>query len=105
MSRLVASSESYYRIMYYGSRASWNLRDSHMFETLRTLLDFHGSEAKAIVCHTILTLATPPRRRCLRAASTILGIYAGKNSATAAIPSGWDPIRAPSRRLPIGTVR
>ena len=47
--RLVANAERYYRIMYYGSRASWNLRDGHMFETLKTLLDFHGPEAKAIV--------------------------------------------------------
>src|SRR5271169_2349546 len=47
--RLVTDAERYYRIMYYGSRASWNLRDNHMFETLRTLLDFHGSKAKAIV--------------------------------------------------------
>ena len=35
--------------MYYGSRASWNLRDSHMFETLKTLLDFHGPHSKGIV--------------------------------------------------------
>ena len=47
--RLVTDAERYYRIMYYGSRASWNLRDNHMFETLKTLLNFHGSEAKAIV--------------------------------------------------------
>jgi protein-L-isoaspartate(D-aspartate) O-methyltransferase len=47
--RLVANAERYYRIMYYGSRASWNLRDSHMFETLKTLLGFHGPESKAIV--------------------------------------------------------
>ena len=47
--RLVTDAERYYRIMYYGSRASWNLRDTHMFETLRTLLDFHGPQAKAIV--------------------------------------------------------
>jgi protein-L-isoaspartate(D-aspartate) O-methyltransferase len=47
--RLVANAERYYRIMYYGSRASWNLRDTHMFETLKTLLDFHGPESKAIV--------------------------------------------------------
>ena len=40
--RLVANAERYYRIMYYGSRASWNLRDGHMFETLKTLLGFHG---------------------------------------------------------------
>ena len=47
--RLVANAERYYRIMYYGSRASWNLRDGHMFETLQTLLAHHGSRAKAIV--------------------------------------------------------
>ncbi len=47
--RLVANAERYYRTMYYGSRASWNLRDSHMFETLKTLLGFHGPESKAIV--------------------------------------------------------
>jgi len=47
--RLVANAERYYRTMYYGSRASWNLRDSHMFETLKTLLSFYGSNSKAIV--------------------------------------------------------
>ena len=47
--RLVANAERYYRIMYYGSRASWNLRDSHMFETLKNLLSFHGPESRAIV--------------------------------------------------------
>jgi len=47
--RLVANAERYYRTMYYGSRSSWNLRDSHMFETLKHLLDFHGPDSKAIV--------------------------------------------------------
>jgi len=47
--RLVTDAERYYRNMYYGSRASWNLRDTHMFETLKTLLDFHGPQAKAII--------------------------------------------------------
>jgi protein-L-isoaspartate(D-aspartate) O-methyltransferase len=47
--RLVANAERYYRIMYYGSRASWNLRDTHMFETLQNLLAFHGSDSKAVV--------------------------------------------------------
>lgn len=47
--RLVANAERYYRIMYYGSRASWNLRDSHMFATLKNLLAFHGPDSKAIV--------------------------------------------------------
>jgi len=47
--RLVANAERYYRIMYYGSRASWNLRDDHMFETLEDLLAFRGTASKAIV--------------------------------------------------------
>lgn len=47
--RLIANAERYYRIMYYGSRASWNLRDSHMFETLQNILDHHGQKSKAVV--------------------------------------------------------
>jgi protein-L-isoaspartate(D-aspartate) O-methyltransferase len=47
--RLVANAERYYRIMYYGSRASWNLRDEHMFTTLKNLLAFYGPDSKAIV--------------------------------------------------------
>jgi protein-L-isoaspartate(D-aspartate) O-methyltransferase len=47
--RLVASAERYYRIMYYGGAESWNLRDTHMFETLQHILEAKGPEAKAIV--------------------------------------------------------
>ena len=47
--RLVAAAERYYRVMYYGGAQSWNLRDTHMFETLQHLLDARGPEAKAVV--------------------------------------------------------
>ena len=47
--RIVRQAERYYRTMYYGSRAAWNLRDSHMFSTLRQLLSFHGAASKAVV--------------------------------------------------------
>lgn len=47
--RLVANAERYYRIMYYGSRVSWNLRDGHMFETLKALLAHHGPRSMGIV--------------------------------------------------------
>ena len=47
--RLVASAERYYRVMYYGGAESWNLRDSHMAETLEYLLDHRGPDAKALV--------------------------------------------------------
>lgn len=47
--RLIASAEKYYRIMYYGGAESWNLRDSHMAETLEHLLEQGGPESKAVV--------------------------------------------------------
>ena len=47
--RLVASAERYYRVMYYGGAASWNLRDSHMAETLEHLLEARGPHSKVVV--------------------------------------------------------
>jgi protein-L-isoaspartate(D-aspartate) O-methyltransferase len=47
--RVVADAERYYRAMYYGSAASWNLRDSHMFDTLGCLLRRYGPESRGIV--------------------------------------------------------
>jgi protein-L-isoaspartate(D-aspartate) O-methyltransferase len=47
--RLIANAERYYRVMYQGSVASWNLRDQHMFDTLSSLLAFHGPESRAVV--------------------------------------------------------
>jgi erythromycin esterase-like protein len=47
--RIVRAAEHYYRIMYRGSTESWNLRDRHMFETLRALLERRGEDAKAVV--------------------------------------------------------
>jgi protein-L-isoaspartate(D-aspartate) O-methyltransferase len=47
--RLVADAEQYYRIMYRGGHESWNLRDRHMFDTLRLLLAWHGDASRAVV--------------------------------------------------------
>src|SRR3546814_19317271 len=35
--------------MYYGGAESWNLRDTHMFETLENILEAKGRDARAIV--------------------------------------------------------
>jgi protein-L-isoaspartate(D-aspartate) O-methyltransferase len=101
--RLVASAELYYRTMYYGSRESWNLRDSHMFETLRNLLRFHGPQSKGIVwahnSHVGDSAATDMAKRgefnignlCRREfgpASYSIGF--GTNSGTVAAASNWD---------------
>lgn len=47
--RVVRAAEQYYRAMYRGSTASWNLRDRHMFDTLQTLMAHRGAGAKAVV--------------------------------------------------------
>lgn len=47
--RVVTNAERYYRVMYYGSPHSWNLRDEHMFDTLQALLAYRGPESRAVV--------------------------------------------------------
>jgi protein-L-isoaspartate(D-aspartate) O-methyltransferase len=47
--RVIAAAERYYRIMYYGGAESWNLRDTHMFETLEHILQAKGPQSKAVV--------------------------------------------------------
>jgi erythromycin esterase-like protein len=47
--RLVKDAEAYYRVMYHGSAESWNLRDTHMFDTLNMILDAKGPSSKAVV--------------------------------------------------------
>ena len=101
--RLIANAEQYYRIMYYGSRASWNLRDSHMFETLKTLLAFYGRNSKAIVwahnSHVGDAAATEMSARgeynigrlCRKEfGDKIYAIGFGTHSGTVAAASHWD---------------
>ena len=101
--KLVASAEQYYRIMYYGSSASWNLRDSHMFGTLQNLLHFHGPESKAIIwahnSHVGDSAATEMSARgeynighlCREEfGSAAYSIGFGTNSGTVAAASDWD---------------
>jgi erythromycin esterase-like protein len=47
--RLVRNAEAYYRAMYYGGGEAWNLRDTHMFETLQAVLEAKGADGKAVV--------------------------------------------------------
>ena len=101
--RLVTDAERYYRVMYYGSRDSWNLRDNHMFETLKTLLSFHGPEAKAIVwahnSHVGDAAATEMSARgeynighlCRKEfGNSAYSIGFGTHSGTVAAASDWD---------------
>lgn len=46
---IAVNAEKYYRTIIEGGPHSWNVRDSHMMQTLNNLLDFHGKDAKAVV--------------------------------------------------------
>lgn len=47
--KIVCNAENYYRAMVFGEEDSWNIRDGHMMDTLKTLLDHHGENSKGIV--------------------------------------------------------
>src|SRR2546430_11620143 len=62
--RLVRNAERYYRAMFQGRVSSWNLRDTHMAETLDALarfLESEGREPKIVVSahHSPLRDARP----------------------------------------------
>jgi erythromycin esterase-like protein len=101
--RVVAGAEQYYRAMYYGSVVSWNLRDTHMFDTLQALLAFYGPNSRGIVwehnSHVGNAAATEMGARgehnVGQLCRTKLGdaVYAvgfGTDHGTVAAASGWD---------------
>jgi protein-L-isoaspartate(D-aspartate) O-methyltransferase len=100
---LVTNAERYYRLMYYGSRASWNLRDSHMFQTLQALLEHYGAGSRGVVwahnSHTGDAEATEMSargvislghlaRRAFPDSSRTIGF--GTDHGTVAAASRWD---------------
>lgn len=46
---IAQNAEEYYRSMLSFNDQSWNIRDTHMVETLNRITNFYGEEAKAIV--------------------------------------------------------
>jgi erythromycin esterase-like protein len=47
--RLVKNAEQYYRAMFHERVSSWNLRDTHMAETLAALVRHLGAKAKVVI--------------------------------------------------------
>lgn len=102
--RLVTNAEQYYRTMFQGRISSWNLRDTHMMDTLDALVEHLGkTEAKIVVwAHNShlgdarateigaqgeLNLGELVRQRYGREA-VLVGFTTYRGTVTAA--SGWD---------------
>ncbi len=104
--RLVANAEQYYRIMYYGSDESWNHRDTHMFETLKLLLERYGPSSKGGRLGTQLALGERQRRRSSAAtARSTSGNCAARSLATTSTRSAKGRITGRSRPPRIGMGR
>jgi erythromycin esterase-like protein len=101
--RLVKNAEEYYRAMFHERVSSWNLRDTHMAETLDALVDHLGTKAKLVIwAHNShlgdaratemgqrgeLNLGQLVRQRYGKEA-TLIGFTTYTGTVTAA--SGWD---------------
>ncbi len=106
--RLVKNAEQYYRSMFHERVSSWNLRDTHMAETLAALMHHLGATAKVVVwAHNShlgdaratemgqrgeLNLGQLVRQKYGKEA-TLVGFTTHNGTVTAA--SGWD---APAER-------
>ncbi len=112
--RVVAGAEQYYRAMYYGSAESWNLRDSHMFDTLRSIIA-HRDDAKLVVwehnSHVGNAMATEMAVRgehnvgqLSRAAfgDDVFAVGFGTDHGTVAAAHGWDE---PMERMQVRPAR
>ena len=106
--RLVKNAEEYYRVMFHERVSSWNLRDTHMAETLDALVHHLGHKSKIVVwAHNShlgdaratemghrgeLNLGQLVRQRYGKE-TTLVGFTTYTGTVTAA--SGWD---APAER-------
>lgn len=104
--RVVRDAEAYYRAMFLGGAASWNLRDRHMMSTLEELLAHAGryrparvvvwahnshlgdARATGMGARGELNLGQLTRERFGRASSALIGMTTHTGGVTAA--RAWD---------------
>ncbi len=107
----VAGAEGYYRTMVRGGPRSWNVRETHMADTLDRLMDVHGPGAKAVVWAHNTHVGDARGTGMARAGMTNLGRLArerygadavlvgfGTHRGTVVAGRSWD---APSEVMPV----
>ena len=84
--RLLKNAEEYYRVMFHERVSSWNLRDTHMAETLDALVHHLGHKSKIVVwAHNF----SP--RRCPRNGNGASGRAQSRSTSTSTIRQGNNP--------------
>ena len=113
---VAAGAEAYYRAMVHGGPESWNIRDTHMTDTLDRLMAHHGDGAKAVVWEHnthigdarytdmaeegMVNVGQLVRERHAAAGVVLVGF--GSYSGTVLAADRWG---APVRRLPVPAAR
>ncbi len=112
----VKNAELYYRTMVRGGPTSWNVRDTHMEDTLGRLMAFHGSESKAIVWEHNTHIGDARATDMARAGLVNVGqlvreswdpegvVLVGFGSHRGSVIAG-DEWGAPMRRMPVPPAR
>lgn len=109
---IAVNAERYYRAMVRGGRSSWNIRDTHMADTLDRLLAHHGPDAKAAVwahnTHVGDARATPMGRAGLvsigqllrerRGEDEVVLVGFGSHEGTVLAADAWG---GPMREVPV----
>lgn len=113
---IAVNAEAYYRKMMGFDDHTWNLRDTHMMETLQRLFSFHGPRSKAIVwehnTHIGDARYTPMQRQGLFNTGQLAREQIGENNTVLAgfasyegqviAGSAWG---APMERMPVPPAR
>jgi erythromycin esterase-like protein len=85
--RLVMAAQSYYDEFLTGGVTSWNIRDRHMAESVKTILSYYdvryGTRSKIIICPTIPTSA-------MRATEMADTAWSSRAVAARTFPRGQD---------------
>lgn len=78
---IAVNTKKYYRSMMGFDNESWNIRDTHMMETLDRLLQFHGANAKGIVWEHNTHVGDARATDMKRAGMVNIGQLQGNNMA------------------------
>jgi erythromycin esterase len=86
---ITVNAENYYRSMLRGGEHSWNVRDTHMNETLDRLMQLHGPDARAIVWEHNTHIGDARATDMAREGMINIGELARKNSSYKVFLTGF----------------
>ncbi len=101
---VTSSSEAYYRTMVRGGADSWNVRDRHMVESLKRIMSYYGSSAKAIVWEHNTHIGDARATDMLEDGMVNVGQLVREDAQHQCLPLASEPIKEKSLREEPGEI-